>query len=68
MRRDEAILSNNLTTLDTAKQWNLQLTAELAEFIAEGIYPTDIWQFVIDTLETMADREVRLFVSSIHHF
>jgi hypothetical protein len=38
------------------KECNLELADELAEFIGKGIYPMDVWQFVVDTLETMAKR------------
>lgn len=35
---------------------NQQLANELADFIERGIYPMDIWQIVVDTLELLAKR------------
>ena len=41
---------------EVSKEWDLAIADELAEFIGDGIYPMDVWQFVVDTLETMAKR------------
>lgn len=57
MNTENQIKIENLQAeIEASREWNLKVTDELAKFISDGIYPMDIWEFVINTLDSMAER------------